>query len=101
MRYTLFIVFLLIGVSHGFFRPISQIVNNVGNTVQTTANQLGQTAESFWKDVTNHIGTVIGRLVNTVQEIQRAAEFLWDNVFSPAFDKMIQGKNHLETNHYY
>ncbi|CAF0885127.1 unnamed protein product [Rotaria sp. Silwood1] len=91
MQSTLFIIFLLIGISHGVFGPISQIVNNVGDTFQSTANQIGQTIENSWNNITRHIENAISQLVNTANGIEVTADFLWEQVFNPAFDMMIQG----------
>ncbi|CAF2410625.1 unnamed protein product [Rotaria sp. Silwood2] len=101
MRYTLFIIFLLSGISHGFFGPLSQVVNNVGNTVQSTANQIGQTVENSWNNITRHIENAIDQLVNNANQIEVTASFLWEQVFNPAFDMMTQGGQLLLNNQLY
>ncbi|CAF0980950.1 unnamed protein product [Adineta ricciae] len=99
---SLVLVLFLIGSAHGLFGTITNVINAVGNTVQTAANQIGQTVSNLWNGATNQVGTVIGnvvdsagnvygQLVNTANGVQFAANFLWDNVFGPAYDLMIEG----------
>jgi len=100
---SLLVLLLLVGVSQGLFLgPISEILNNVGDKLQTVGNQLGQTASNLINGVTGHInnavgnvvdstGNVVGQLVNTANGIVFASNFLWENVFGPAYDMFIDG----------
>ncbi|CAF1178074.1 unnamed protein product [Rotaria sordida] len=72
MQYTLFIIFLLIGISYGFYRPSSQVVGN------------------SWSNGRDDVENVISQLVNTVNELEATANSLWEDIFNPAFDTMIQ-----------
>ena len=96
MLHSLVIIFLLVGVSHGFLGPIDQLVGNIGDKFQSITNQIGQTASNLWNGVTgniaNNTGTVYNQLVDTNNEVQFAFNFLWDSVFSPTYDMMIEGK---------
>jgi hypothetical protein len=110
MKYSLFVVFLLVGISHGLFGPVGQIVGNIGNvgnvgnvgnigdTIQSGINGAGQTAGNLLNDVKDQVEKVIYEIINAANGIQFAANFLWDNVFSPALDMMLQGKLYLESN---
>ena len=100
---SLVLVLFLIGSAHGLFGTITNVINTVGNTVQSAANQIGQTVSNLWNGATNQVGTVVGnvvdsagniygQLVNTANGVQFAANFLWDNVFGPAYDLMIEGR---------
>lgn len=105
MKSSIFIVFLLVGVSQSLFGPIGQAINNVGNSVNSATNdisnsinsatnQIGssvQLVENFLTDLRGHVDKVIRELLNSVNQLQPAATFLWDNVFSPAFDMLTQG----------
>jgi len=99
---SLFFILLLVGTAHGLFGPLGQLITNVGDKLQSVTNQLGQTASNLWNgatgQVTNVIGNVVdsagnvyGQLVSTANGIQFASNFLWDNVFGPAFDMMVEG----------
>jgi len=113
---SLFILSLLIGVSQGLlFGSISQIINNVGDKLQSVGNQIGQTASNLWNGVTGGVnnvvgnvvggannivgnvvdsaGNIYGQLVSTANGVVFASNFLWDNVFGPAFDMMVEGGN--------
>ena len=103
MKYSLFIVFLLIGVSHGFFGNIGQSISNIGNTVEGATNEAGKVVEEATNeagkvvegavtDIKEQVENVVSQLLSIANGIQFAANFLWDSVFSPAFDMMIQGK---------
>jgi len=110
MKCSLFIVFLFIGISQGFFGSIGQAINNVGNTVNQVTNEVGNTANQLANQTGNianqvtgevgqavdnvktHVENVVGQILNIANGIQFAARFLWDSVFSPAFDMMIQGR---------
>ncbi|UJR21137.1 hypothetical protein I4U23_024236 [Adineta vaga] len=102
MKSTLFIVFLLIGVSHCFFGPIGQVINNAGNSVNSINNQVSnsinsatnlvsQSVDKFVNDVRGHVDTFIRELLNTIDHLQSAANSLWNNVFSPIFDMLTTG----------
>ncbi|UJR28354.1 hypothetical protein I4U23_009596 [Adineta vaga] len=99
---SLLLVFLLIGSAHGLFGTVTSLINNVGNTVQSAANQIGQTVSNLWNGATNQVnnvignvvdsaGNVYGQLVSTAHGVQFAGNFLWDNVFGPAYDLMVEG----------
>ena len=99
---SLVVILFLIGSAHGFLSTIGNIVNSVGSTLQSVTNQIGQTATNLWNGATDHVSNVIGnvvdsagniygQLVNTANGIQFASNFLWDNVFGPAYDMMIEG----------
>ncbi|CAF5224017.1 unnamed protein product [Rotaria magnacalcarata] len=104
---SLFLILLLVGSAHAnIFGPITNLFNNVGNTIQTVTNQIGQTASNLWNGATNHVNNVIGnvvdsagniygQLVNTANGIQFASNFLWDNIFGPAYDMFVEGKTIL------
>jgi phage-related protein len=107
MKSSLFIVFLLVGVSHSLFGPIGQTINNLGNSINSGANGIGssigsatnqigssvQLVENFLTDLRGHVDKVIRELLSSVNQLQSAATFLWDNVFSPAFDMLTKGTN--------
>ena len=99
---TLFLVFLLVGSAHGLLGSLGNLINNVGNSIQTVTNQIGQTATNLWNGATNHVNNVVGNIVdtannavgqvsNTVNGIQVDSGFLWDNVFGPAYDMLVEG----------
>ncbi|CAF0815588.1 unnamed protein product [Rotaria sp. Silwood1] len=99
---SLILLLLLVGTAHGLLGTIGNLINNVGNTIQSVTNQISQTATNLWNGATNQVNNVIGnvvdsagniygQLVNTVNGIQFAATFLWDNTFSPAYDMLIEG----------
>ncbi|CAF3326959.1 unnamed protein product [Rotaria socialis] len=100
---SLLLILLLVGSAHGgILGPISNLLNNVGNTIQTVTNQIGQTASNLWNGATNHVNNVIGnvvdsagniygQLVDTANGIQFASNFLWDNIFGPAYDLFVEG----------
>ena len=81
MKYSLFALFLVIGIAHGFLGPIGQVIDNVGGIG-------GQIPDKIKEEIDN-AKTGIESITNG---IQFAAKFLWDVVFSPAFDLLIQGK---------
>jgi hypothetical protein len=100
---SLFLVLLLVGSAHGLFGPIGQLIGNVGDKLQAVTNHIGQTATNLWNGATGQVGNVIGnvvdsagnvygQLISTANGIQFASNFLWDNVFGPAYDMMIEGK---------
>ena len=100
---SLFLVLLLVGSAHGLFGTISTIVGGVTNTLTAVTNGIGQTASNLWNGATGAVGTVVGnvvdsagnvvgQLVNTANGVQFAANFLWDNVFGPAYDMFVEGK---------
>jgi hypothetical protein len=99
---SLFLVLLLVGTAHGFLGTISNLVGSIGNTIQSVTNQIGQTASNLINGATNQVNNVIGnvidsagnihgQLVSTANGIQFASNFLWDNVFGPAYDMLIEG----------
>jgi len=99
---SLFLILLLVGTAHGLLGPIGQFIGNVGDKLQLVTNQIGQTASNLWNGATNQVNNVIGnivdsagnihgQLVSTANGVQFAANFLWDNVFGPAYDMMIEG----------
>jgi predicted PurR-regulated permease PerM len=106
MKYSLFVVFLFIGVSHGFFGSIGQAINNAGNTINQGVNEVGNAVNQVANETSNiatqvtneidnaktQVENVVGQILNIANGIQFAARFLWDSVFSPAFDMMIQGR---------
>ncbi len=92
MKYSLFVVFLLIGISHAFLGPVGQAVGNLGNTIQSGINQGSQAAENALNDVKGQVEKAVEQLLNAANGIQFAANFLWDNVFNPALDMMLEGK---------
>ena len=103
---SLFLVLLLVGGAHGLFGPLGQLVNSFGDKLQAVTNQIGQTATNLWNGATGQIGTVVGnvvdsagnvygQLISTANGIQFAANFLWDNVFGPAYDLMVEGMTNL------
>ena len=118
MKYSLVIVFLLIGVSHSFFGPIGQAINNAGNSVNSVTNNVGNSINSATNNISNsvHAGThhiaqsidnilnklrdyvdsFIRELLNSANQLQSAANSLWDNVFSPVFDLLTKGKINLQ-----
>ena len=93
MKYSIFIVFLSIGISHGLFGSWGQIVGNLTNSI---TDQLAQTAENVWNDVTRHVEKVIGDLMKAPEGINYAANIFWDSLFSRTFDVMIKGKIDLQ-----
>merc|ERR1711972_29893 len=99
---SLVLVLFLIGSAHGLLGTITNVLNNVGNSVQSAANQLAQTVSGAWDNAANQIGTVVGnvvdgvsnihnQLVSTANTVQLGANFLWDNIFGPAYDLLIEG----------
>jgi predicted PurR-regulated permease PerM len=105
MKFSLFILFLLIGISHGFFGNIGQAitdlgnnvnqgVNEAGNQVQNGIDQAGQEAENALNNVEKELEKFVSILLDVASGIQFAANFLWDSIFSPAFDMIIDGKIH-------
>ncbi|CAF2395407.1 unnamed protein product [Rotaria sp. Silwood2] len=99
---SLILLLLLVGTAHGLLGTISNLFNNVGNTIQSVTNQISQTATNLWNSATNQVnnvvgnvvdsaGNVYGQLVNTANGVQFAANFLWDNVFGPAYDMLVEG----------
>jgi F0F1-type ATP synthase membrane subunit b/b' len=110
MKYSLFIVFLFIGISQGFLGSINQAINNAGNNIQSGINEATNQVDNAVQGATNEVGAavenavneaekevehVIGQLLDLANGIKFAANFLWDTVFSPAFDMIIQGIIHL------
>ncbi|CAF3231242.1 unnamed protein product [Rotaria socialis] len=91
MRSTLFIIILLIGISHGFLGSINQVLSQVGNSAHSATNQIGQILGHSWNNITAHMENVIGKLVNSINELRVAAEVLWERLFSPAFEMMLKG----------
>lgn len=100
---SLFLILLLVGSAHGFLRPIGNLLGNIGNTIQSVTNQIGQTAVNLWNGATNQVNSVIGnvvdsagniygQLVSTVNGVQFVSNFLWDNVFGPAYDMLVEGR---------
>jgi phage-related protein len=94
MKYSLFIVFFLIGVSHGFFGNIGQTINNIGNTIDGATNEVGGIVDGAITDVKEQVENFVSQLSSIANGLQFAANFLWDSLFSPAFDMTIQGKIH-------
>ncbi|CAF3501609.1 unnamed protein product [Rotaria sordida] len=99
---SLILILLLVGTAHGLFGVVTDLLNTVGNVIQSTGNQLSQTATNIWNSATNQVnnvignvvdtaGNVYGQLIQTVNGVQFAANFLWDNVFGPAYDMFIEG----------
>lgn len=99
---SLFLVLLLVGSAHGLFGTISNIVGGVTNTLSAVTSNIGQTASNLWNGATGAVGTVVGnvvdsagnvygQLVNTANGIQFAGNFLWDNIFGPAYDMFVEG----------
>merc|ERR1711972_440441 len=82
---SLVLVLFLIGSAHGLLGTITNVLNNVGNSVQSAANQLAQTVSGAWDNAANQIGTVVANVV------ELGANFLWDNIFGPAYDLLIEG----------
>ncbi|CAF3934582.1 unnamed protein product [Adineta steineri] len=120
MRYSLCIVFVLIGVSHSLFGPIGQVISNAGkpinsitnevsnsvnsatnevsNTVNSATNHINhisQAVDKFLKDLQAHISNLIRDILMKANELQSAADSLWDNVFSPVFDMLTTGGQSL------
>lgn len=101
---SLLLLLLIVGSTQATARgPLSNIFSNIGNAIQSVTNQIGQTATNLWNGATNHVNNVIGnvvdsagniygQLVETANGIQFAANFLWDNVFGPAHEMLIEGK---------
>jgi len=98
---SLFLVLLLVGIAQGGL--LGNLISNVGNTIQSATNQISQAASNLWNGATNQVNNVIGnvvdsagniygQLVSTANGVQFASNFLWDNVFGPAFDMMVEGK---------
>ncbi|CAF0821841.1 unnamed protein product [Adineta ricciae] len=114
MKSTIFIAFLLIGVAHCFFGPISQVINNAGNSVNSVTNQVGdsinsaanqvgdsintaanllsESVDKFVNDIRGHVDSFIRELLNTINHLQATASSLWNNAFSPIFDMLTSGK---------
>lgn len=99
---SLFLILLLVGTAHGLFGTLGQLVSNVGDKLQSVTNLIGQSASNLWNGATGHVnnvignvvdsaGNVYGQLVSTANGVQFASNFLWDNVFGPAFDMMVEG----------
>jgi phage-related protein len=91
MKYSLLAVFLLIGIAHGFFGSIGQAIDNIGGTINQVANETGNIAGQI-DGAKTEVENVVGQILNIANGIQFAAKFLWDTVFSPAFDMLIQGR---------
>ena len=101
---SLLLVFLLAGTANGFFAPLTQLLTSVTGSLQAVSNQIGQTASNILNGATNHVnnavgnvvdgaGNIYGQLVSTANGVQFAANFLWDNIFGPAYDLAIQGSS--------
>lgn len=99
---SVFLVLLLVGSAHGLFGTISNIVGGVTNTLTAVTNTIGQTASNLWNGATGAVGNVVGnvvdsagnvygQLVNTANGVQFASNFLWDNVFGPAYGMFVEG----------
>lgn len=86
MKYSFVILLISLGVCQGLFGSIGQAVNNIGNA----ANQLKTDAESTANQVKTHVESSIGQLLNIVNGIRFSAKFLWETVFNPTFDLIIQ-----------
>ena len=100
---SLLLILVLIGTTHGLLGTIGNLVGSVNDKLQSVTNQVGQTASNLWNGATNQVGNVVGNVVgtatnihgqviSTVNGIQFASNFLWDNVFGPAYDMMIEGE---------
>ena len=101
---SLLLVFLLAGTAHGFFAPLNQLLTGFTSSLQSVSNQIGQTASNIVNGAANHVnnavgnvvdgaGNIYGQLVSTANGIQSATNFLWDNIFGPAYDLAIQGSS--------
>lgn len=102
MKYSIIIVFLCIGISHGFFGNIGQGIGNIGKEIETGINEVGNKVDEATNEVENianevkeTVEEVVTRILNIANGIQFAANFLWENVFSPTFDMIIAGKIYL------
>jgi hypothetical protein len=100
---SLFVLILLIGATQGFlFDSISEILDHVGDKLEELGNHIGQTATNLWNGVTGGVnnvvgnvvdsaGNIYGQIISTVNGLVFASNFLWDNVFGPAYDLLIEG----------
>lgn len=100
---TIFLVLVLIGIADARLLSLSSVLSGISNTIQTVTNTIGQTATNLWNTATGQVnnvignvvdsaGNVYGQLVNTANGVVFASNFLWDNVFGPAYDLFVEGK---------
>jgi hypothetical protein len=93
MKSSLFIVFLCIGLSHGFLGGqgignIGQITGEVDKIIDTGVDEAGKVIDG----ATGEVEKVVGQILDIANGVQFAANFLWDSVFNPIIDMIFQGK---------
>lgn len=99
---SILLLFLVFGASNAFLTPLNQLISGIGDKIQTVHNSITQTANNLWNGVTGQVnnvignvvdsaGNVYGQLVSTANGVKFTANFLWDNIFGPAYDLFIDG----------
>jgi hypothetical protein len=69
---SLFIVFLLVGVSHGFLGTINHLIGDLSGNLQSITNHIVQTASNLWNGSTKNIVDDHSQLVDTANGVQFA-----------------------------
>jgi len=100
---VLFVILLLVGVSHGkLIGSLINLGNNIGQSVLNVGNNIGQTVSNLWNGVTGQVsnvvgnvvdkaGNIYGQMVNTINGVKFVSTFLWENTFNPALELFLDG----------
>jgi len=84
-----------------FLGTLTNVFQQVGNTISNAANHVTNVATNVWNGVTNTVGNVVGnvvdtagnihgQIVSTINGIQFVSNFLWDNAFGPSLDMLLE-----------
>jgi len=113
MRASILILFLFPLASHALFvnsltSAFQQVANTLTNAAQTAAGHVTNIATAAlghatnaWNGLTGGVqnvvgnvvdsaGNIYGQVVSTINGIQFVSNFLWDNVFGPSLDMLLE-----------